>query len=224
LNINSNKYSFPIDAIFLKIPQSKTIFFYTFVKNLLLINRKNISKLSDEEALKHYKDSGDTEYFGELYNRYISLLYGICLKYLNEAGKAEDAVMQLFEDLLPKITQYDISIFRTWIYSVMKNYCLQILRKENQEIIVDFNTEIMESDEILHLFNEEDGNNARKEILKRCVKKLPVEQRIAIIRFFMEEMSYADIVDSTAYNLKQVKSFIQNGKRNLKICIEKNSQ
>jgi RNA polymerase sigma-70 factor (ECF subfamily) len=152
------------------------------------------------------------------------MLYGICLKYLNEDDKAEDAVMQLFECLLPKVAQYDISVFRTWVYSVMKNHCLQILRKENREIIVDFNTEIMESDEILHLFNENDEDNARKEILKRCIKKLPVEQRISIIRFFMEEMSYADIVDSTAYNLKQVKSYIQNGKRNLKICIEKNGQ
>jgi RNA polymerase sigma-70 factor (ECF subfamily) len=189
-----------------------------------LLRRKNISVLSDEDILSRYKDSGNTEYFGELYNRYIPLLYGIGLKYLNDAGNAEDAVMQLFEHLLPKITQYDISVFRTWIYSVMKNHCLQILRKENQEIIVDFNTEIMESDEILHLFDEDNNDNVRKDLLKRCIKKLPVEQRIAIIRFFMEEMSYADIVDGTEYNLKQVKSYIQNGKRNLKICIEKNGQ
>ncbi|GHT59154.1 DNA-directed RNA polymerase sigma-70 factor [Bacteroidia bacterium] len=199
------------------------IFLY-FCEKSHLLRRKNISVLSDEDILSRYKDSGNTEYFGELYNRYIPLLYGIGLKYLNDAGNAEDAVMQLFEHLLPKITQYDISVFRTWIYSVMKNHCLQILRKENQEIIVDFNTEIMESDEILHLFDEDNNDNTRKDLLKRCIKKLPVEQRIAIIRFFMEEMSYADIVDGTEYNLKQVKSYIQNGKRNLKICIEKNGQ
>ena len=189
-----------------------------------MFSKKHISRLSDEEALKSYKDSGNTEYFGELYNRYIPLLYGIGLKYLNEADKAEDAVMQLFEDLLPKMAQYDISVFRTWIHTVMKNHCLQLLQKENREIIVDFNTEIMESDEILHLFDEENEDQVKKELLKRCIKKLPVEQRIAIIRFFMEEMSYADISNSTEYSLKQVKSYIQNGKRNLKICIEKNSQ
>ncbi|GHT56621.1 DNA-directed RNA polymerase sigma-70 factor [Bacteroidia bacterium] len=174
--------------------------------------------------MKCYKDADDTEYFGELYNRYIPLLYGIGLKYLNEADKAEDAVIQLFEHLLPKMAEQDIPVFRTWIYTLMKNHCLQILRKDNPEIIVDFNTETMESDEILHLFNEEDADNERKKQLKRCIKKLPVEQRIAIIRFFMEEMSYADIVGSTTYSLKQVKSYIQNGKRNLKICMEQNSQ
>jgi RNA polymerase sigma-70 factor (ECF subfamily) len=152
------------------------------------------------------------------------MLYGIGLKYLNDPGNAEDAVMQLFENLLPKMADYEITVFRTWIYSVMKNHCLQILRTENKEITVDFNTEIMESDEILHLFDENNNDKERKESLKRCIKKLPVEQRIAVIRFFMEEMSYADIADTTEYSLKQVKSYIQNGKRNLKICIEKNSQ
>jgi RNA polymerase sigma-70 factor (ECF subfamily) len=189
-----------------------------------LFRRNNISRLSDEEILSRYKDSGNAEYFGELYNRYIPLLYGVGLKYLNDAGDAEDAVMQLFESLLPEIAQYDIPSFHTWIYSVMKNHCLQILRKETQEIITDFNTETIERDEILYLFDESNDDKEKKELLKRCIKKLPVEQRIAVIRFFMEEMSYADISDTTEYNLKQVKSYIQNGIRNLKICIEKNSQ
>jgi RNA polymerase sigma-70 factor (ECF subfamily) len=82
----------------------------------------------------------------------------------------------------------------------------------------------MESDEILNLFNEEEADEERKAILRQCIKKLPVEQRNAILRFFMEEMSYQDIVDNAGYTLNQVKSYIQNGKRNLKTCIEKNSR
>jgi RNA polymerase sigma-70 factor (ECF subfamily) len=131
--------------------------------------------------------------------------------------------MQLFENLLPKIVQYDIEVFRTWIYTVVKNHSLQLLRKEKNEIVVDFNADLMESDEILHLLDDETEDNDRMEALKQCVKKLPVQQRVAVIRFFMDEMSYLDIADSTGYNLNQVKSYIQNGKRNLKICIEKNS-
>jgi RNA polymerase sigma-70 factor (ECF subfamily) len=201
-----------------------SIIFLHLQKTIFLFGKKNILKLSDEEILQEYKHSGDTEYFGELYNRYIPLLYGICLKYLQNTANAEDAVMQLFESLLPKISQYDIAVFHTWIYTVMKNHCLQILRKETHEIIVDFSTSNMESDEILHLFSEEETENERLKTLKQCIKKLPVEQRIAVIRFFMEDMSYLDIADGTGYKLNQVKSYIQNGKRNLKICIEKNSQ
>jgi RNA polymerase sigma-70 factor (ECF subfamily) len=187
------------------------------------LDRKKTEKLSDEDLLNRYNDSGDATYFGILYNRYIPLLYGVCLKYLADAGKAQDAVMQVFENIFPKILQYDIRTFRTWIYSVAKNHCLQILGKEANETFVDFNSEIMESDEILNLLDEEDADEKRKAILRQCIGKLPGGQRIAILRFFMEEMSYRDIVDSEGYTINQVKSYIQNGKRNLKICIEKNS-
>ncbi len=180
---------------------------------------KNISDYTDEELLLHYRKTGDPEYFGKLYNRYIPLVYGLCLKYLQHADQSEDATMQLFEDLLPKISDYEIKIFRTWLYSVVKNHCLQILRKKEREIIVDFNSQLMESDDILHLLIE-DENKDRLDALKNCMRKLPEPQRITITHFFINEMSYADIVETTGYQLKSVKSYIQNGKRNLKICIE----
>ncbi|GHT40662.1 DNA-directed RNA polymerase sigma-70 factor [Bacteroidia bacterium] len=187
-----------------------------------MFGKKNISTLADEELLLQYKHSGDSLYFGELYNRYIPLIYGVCLKYFHDEDKAQDTVMQVFENLLPKISQYNIEVFRTWIYSVVKNQCLQVLRKENREIIVDFTTNNMEFDKILHLLEEEEEED-RMDALKDCLEKLPEQQRTSIKYFFMEEMSYAEITDTTNYTLNQVKSYIQNGKRNLKICIEKNS-
>lgn len=187
------------------------------------MGKKNISAFPDEELLQQYRDSGDSVYFGELYNRYIPLVYGVCLKYLRDTDQSQDAVMQIFENLLLKISQYDIEVFRTWLYSVVKNHCLQVLRKENREINIDFTASLMEFDEVLHLLEDDDTDNERMDALKNCLEKLPEQQRTVIIRFFMEEMSYADIVDHTEYNLNQVKSYIQNGKRNLKICIEKHS-
>jgi len=189
-----------------------------------LFFRRNISKLTDEELLKEYKKSGNSEYFGILYDRYLPLLYGVCLKYLNDTDKAQDAVMQLFEQLTLKIANYEISVFRTWIHSVVKNHCLQILRKESREIKVDFSVDLMESDEVLHLLNEEEADSEQMDALKRCMEKLPEEQRISITNFFMEDMSYADIVETTGYSLSRVKSYIQNGKRNLKLCIEKHTK
>ncbi|NDV64780.1 RNA polymerase sigma factor [Bacteroides sp. 224] len=189
-----------------------------------MLRLKNISTHTDEELLQLHRKSGHAEYFGELYNRYIPLIYGVCLKYLRDEDKAQDAVMQLFENLHLKIAGYEIDVFRTWLYSVVKNHCLQILRKENKEIIVDFNTEIMESDEVLHLLCEEENDQEKTVALRRCLEKLPEQQRVSIIHFFMKEMSYADIVDKTGFSLKAVKSYIQNGKRNLKLCIDKHSK
>lgn len=186
--------------------------------------KRDISKRTDEELLSLYKESGKTEYFGELFNRYIPLLYGVCLKYLRDPDKSEDAVMQLFEDLLKKITNYEIKLFRTWIHTVVRNHCLQQLRKENKEITIDFNDVIMESEEIMHLLSEEVNDEEQLEALNRCLEKLPERQRISIKHFFYEEMSYADIADKTGFSLNNVKSFIQNGKRNLKLCIEKHTK
>ena len=172
--------------------------------------------------LSAYKESGNSYYLGELFDRYTPLLYGVCLKYLHDTDKSQNAVMQLLEDLLPKIASYEIIIFRTWIYSVVKNHCLQILRKERKEIVIDFNADIMESDEILYLLSGEDIDEEKTDALALCIEKLPEQQRSCIVLFFMDEMSYADISTKTGYSLKQIKSYIQNGKRNLKICIEKN--
>lgn len=190
------------------------------IENLHKADKPGKSTLADEELLSLYRTTGSAEYFGELYHRYIPLVYGVCLKYLRHAEKAQDAVMQLYEDLADKLGRYDIKVFRTWLYSVAKNHCLQVLRKEKHEICVDFDVQIMESDMFFHLFDER-RDEKQFEALRKCMEQLPEPQRISISKFFMDEMSYADIVDDTGYRLKSVKSYIQNGKRNLKICIER---
>ena len=96
-----------------------------------------------------------------------------------------------------------------------------LLRKENKEITLDYTVNVMESDEFLHLLSEEESSEEQLKALHHCLEKLPEEQRTSITRFFLEEMSYADIVEQTGFTLNNVKSYIQNGKRNLKICIKK---
>lgn len=171
--------------------------------------------------MANYTKSGDAEYFGELYNRYIPLLYGLCLKYLQDEDRAQEAVMQLFEDLLPKMANYEITTFKPWLYRVAKNHCLQVLRKENKEIQLDYAINVMESDEFLHLLCEEESTEEQLQALHRCLEKLPDDQRVSITSFFLQEMSYADVAGQTGFTLNNVKSFIQNGKRNLKNCIKK---
>lgn len=183
------------------------------------LNREKTVEYTDEDLLSLYRDTGDTEHFGKLYNRYIPLVYGLCLRYLQDEDKAQDAVMEIFENLLPKICGYEIKVFKTWLYSVAKNHCFHLLRENKREISVDFDANIMESDDVLTLLSD-DTDNEREDALNYCMAKLSEAQRISVTRFFYENMSYADIVDTTGYDLKSVKSYIQNGKRNLKLCIE----
>lgn len=184
------------------------------------LNKKK-KEHSDEELLSLLKATGKTEHFQILYERYIPLIYGLCLKYLQNPEESQDAVIDIYENLSLKIQDYEIKIFKNWLYSVVKNHCFHILKESKKEIIVNFDSQLMESDETLSLFSEskdEDKENA----LNECMEKLPEPQRISVEKFFYENKSYADIIDETGFNLKSVKSYIQNGKRNLKICIEKN--
>lgn len=182
-------------------------------------NKKKAEEYTDEELLEQYRISHDSEVFGILYNRYIPLIYGVCLKYLQDEDRSQDAVMDIFEDLLPKITNYEIKTFRTWLYSVVKNHCFHILKSNKREITVDFDPNIMESDFILTL-SDEAIDEERDEALNYCMAKLSEPQKVTINKFFYENLSYAEIVEITGYDLKSVKSYIQNGKRNLKLCIE----
>ncbi|MDH6354349.1 RNA polymerase sigma-70 factor (ECF subfamily) [Dysgonomonas sp. PH5-45] len=189
----------------------------------MIFFNKNKKDDTDEELLAKYRDTSDAEYFGQLYNRYIPLIYGVCLKYLQNEDRAQDAVMEIFEYLQPRIGGYEIKVFRTWLYSVVKNHCFHVLKENKRELAVDFDSNLMESDAVLTLFSEETGDE-RENALNRCIELLPEPQRIAVHKFFFEDMSYAEIVDSTGYQLKSVKSYIQNGKRNLKNCIENSMQ
>ena len=189
----------------------------------MILQLNDIKNKSDAELLLLFRNSNNSEYLGHLYNRYMHLVYGVCLKYLQNSDNAQDAVMQIFEFLLEKINKYQIEVFRTWIHSVARNHCLQKLRKKNVEILTDFTDKFMNLSDISHLLCEQDDEQ-RFAALKQCMEDLPETQKCCIKMFFFENKSYADIVDSKEYNIKSVKSYIQNGKRNLKICIENRLQ
>lgn len=185
-----------------------------------MTDKKEISSLPDAELLELHAASDHNEYLGVLYNRYTPLIYGVCLKYLRSTDDAADAVMSIFEQLVGKIERYQIGEFRTWIYSVTKNHCMQQLRRKSPEFSSDSDLGVVETDTVTHLLSGETGEE-RYDALEACMEKLPEPQKQCIDLFFFGKKSYADISMETRYSMKSVKSYIQNGKRNLKICIEK---
>lgn len=181
---------------------------------------QDLSRLSDSQLLLRYRQEGRNEYLGVLYNRYLALVYGVCLKYLRNGDDASDAVADIFEHLLNKIYKYDVKEFRTWIYSVTKNHCLAVLNRKKKSVPFDTIENFMDCAEITHLLNEKDDERLIA-LLKECIEKLPEHQKISIEMFFFQDKSYADIVSEMVYSMKSVKSYLQNGKRNLKNCLEK---
>jgi RNA polymerase sigma-70 factor (ECF subfamily) len=175
---------------------------------------------SDDELLKQFVQTSHQEILGQLYSRYVPFVYGLCLKYLRQIEDAKDAVSDIYVELTMKIHKYRIDNFKTWLYSVAKNHCLQILRKKKNRFFEEIDTGIMESDDFEHLIDA-DEDREKVNALNYCLTTLPDEQRQCIVHFFFDDFSYADIVEKTGFALNKVKSYIQNGKRNLKICILK---
>lgn len=175
---------------------------------------------SDEELLELHRSSGTNVWFGELYARYIPMIYGVCLKYLRNADDASDAVMNLFEEMTVKIGRYEIRNFRTWIYTSAKNHCFQLLRRKKREIPTEDSALIVEYASLIHLLSEGD-DESMVGALNDCLERLPHRQRECVLKFFYDEKSYADIAAETLYPLKSVKSYLQNARRNLKLCMEK---
>jgi RNA polymerase sigma-70 factor (ECF subfamily) len=185
-----------------------------------LKNKHKIAAISNDDLLQLFIEGGDIAYFGELYRRYIPLLYGLCLKYLNDKEAAHDAVMDIYSNLPEKVIHYEIKNFNSWLYSVAKNHCLQVQRKDKQTIFVKIEDAYVENEDF---FTQIDKAQTQEEIsaLEYCITTLNEEQQKSIQLFFYEEKSYLDIVEITGFELSKVKSYIQNGKRNLKTCIMK---
>ena len=175
---------------------------------------------SDDELLTRFIQTSNQELLGHLYSRYIPLVYGLCLKYLQQVEEAEDAVNSIYEEISRKIPNYRIENFKTWLYSVAKNHCLQILRKDKNLFFEEISVQSMESGDFEHLLNIEEDKE-KEDALNFCLETLSVEQKQCILHFFFDNFSYTDIVEKTGFELNKVKSYIQNGKRNLKICILK---
>ncbi len=169
--------------------------------------------------LIQYKSKNDLALLGDLYQRYMDLVYGVCLKYLKDPEKAKDSVMVIFEELVTKLKKHEVENFKSWLYQLAKNHCLMLLRSPKNLRTVEIPQSLMQSEENVHLNGElEKEENFKK--LEYCLGTLTDEQRLAVKLFYLDGKCYNEISESTGMEWNKVRSLIQNGRRNLKICME----
>lgn len=177
---------------------------------------------TDEELISLYKKTDDLEIVGVLYDRYTALTYGVCLKYLKDREESRDAVMNIFERLISTLKLHEIKTFKGWLYATARNHCLMQIRSRKGKTMEDLSPFLMETGANGH---QEDGlieGDLGK--LEKCLEGLANEQKECVRLFYLHQKCYKEITESTGYDLKKVKSYIQNGKRNLKICMERNEK
>ena len=187
---------------------------------LKIIGKNKIS--SDLELVQQYQKTGDNQYVGELFERYTHLVFGVCLKYLKNETQSKDAVILIFEKLLKDLKKHQIENFKSWLHRVSQNHCLMYLRKQqsqqkHQEEYKKNMLSNVENTSFWHLDNESEKKEKKLQALEVAIKELKNEQKRCIELFYLEEKSYQEITEITGFSLKEVKSYLQNGKRKLKI-------
>jgi len=176
---------------------------------------------SDDQALiAAFRQSADLKIVARLYQPYLDLVYGVCLKYLGEPEPAKDAVMDIFEELTRKLLKQEIANFKAWLYTLAKNHCLMKLRSAGRARVQPFDPESMQTEEDRHL-NDRMEKEEQFDRLSICIECLPPDQKTVISLFYLQNKCYKEIEALTGMDWNKVRSNIQNGRRNLKLCMQR---
>jgi RNA polymerase sigma factor (sigma-70 family) len=184
------------------------------------VNPGKYDHISDQELLVKFHASHDNEWLGILLQRYTLLLLGVCMKYLKNEEEAKDSVQQVFLKVIQELHKYKVEYFKSWLYMVAKNHCLMRLRDKHGKIPAELDNQSIPAPE------ETDkqalvATDRTLDLMETSIKELNTEQQQCVTLFYLEKKSYQQITEETGFSMMQVKSYIQNGKRNLKILIEK---
>jgi len=179
---------------------------------------------NDLELIRQYRETGDLALVGQLFERYTEMVYLVCLKYLKGEEDSKDATMQIFENLIPALKKHEVANFKSWLHVMAKNHCLLQLRGQKARGSQPLDEKVLPMAERATAFQPE-GENEQElelELLSKSLAQLNPEQRTCVELFYLQKKSYKEIADLTGLEISKVKSHIQNGKRNLKIYMNKN--
>jgi RNA polymerase sigma factor (sigma-70 family) len=180
--------------------------------------------MSDQELLEKFHADHDNEWLGILLQRYTLLLLGVCMKYLKNEEEAKDSVQQVFLKVIQELHKYRVDYFKSWLYMVAKNYCLMRIREKQGKITTEINDRLAAKEQDETDRQELLQNDLTLDLMAASLKELNPEQQQCVTLFYLNKKSYQEISETTGFSMLQVKSYIQNGKRNLKILIEKKLQ
>lgn len=183
---------------------------------------KSRHQLSDEEILKAGSSASAKNAWEELYRRYAALCLGLCIKYLKDRESAKDAVSEIFVRLKADMQKHQIENFRAWFYVYAKNHCLGILRK--QQSLQRKQPEVEENFAFHSQTPYDFENELQISAVESALKQLKPEQRACITEFYLARQTYEEVAEKLNYTIRQVKSHLQNGRRNLRLIMEENTR
>lgn len=180
-----------------------------------------LAHIEDKELLDKFYSDGNNKWLGILLQRYTMLLFGVCMKYLKDEEEAKDTVQQIFLKAITELYKYKVDYFKSWLYMIAKNYCLMKIRDRQGRTPVELNDSFVTDKEETFSKSELLEKDKTLSTIEEGLYELNEEQKQCVTLFYLQKKSYQEIADITGFNLMQVKSHIQNGKRNLKLIVEK---
>ena len=203
-----------------------------------MIAAEEIKNCSDTELVQKFRETRNNALVGELFQRYTHLVFGVCMKYLKDKDEAKDGVMQIFEKILTNLHRHNVENFKGWLFMVAKNHCLMYFRSKKihvelpRHLTGDLGNDNYSEDDtvqseqgsmpvelVSNLHLNGDGKENQLTLMENSIKELKEQQKVCIELFYLQEKSYEEVAKMTGYTMKEVKSYIQNGKRNLKIIM-----
>ena len=176
----------------------------------------------DQNNIIRFRATDNHKYLGKVFEKYIPLVFGIGLKYFKSSEKAEDLVQDIYEIISQKLKTHEVENFKSWLHVVTKNRCLEKLRQQTRLIPKQKEAQIMYSGQVFHPDNIKDENLFIK--LQDCMDKLEEFQKLCVENFYFKKMTYQTIAEKCNLEWNKVRSYIQNGRRMLKNCIEKSNE
>jgi RNA polymerase sigma-70 factor (ECF subfamily) len=180
--------------------------------------------MTDQDLLERFYADHDNEWLGTLLSRYTLLLLGVCMKYLKNEEEAKDSVQQVFLKVIQELHKYKVEYFKSWLYMVAKNHCLMKLREKQGKVTVELTDRLSGQQDTETDLRTLWENDHTLELMEASLKELNPEQQQCVTLFYLQKKSYQEVSEATGFSMLQVKSHIQNGKRNLKIMIERKMQ
>jgi RNA polymerase sigma-70 factor (ECF subfamily) len=186
---------------------------------LNFIREKDNAALTDAELVALYRSEGDQNILATLYQRYMDLVYGVSLKYLRDQEESKDAVLRIYQELAEKLKKHTVENFKSWLYTLTRNHCLMVLRKQKGKQTVEINEPVMQNSELWH---QDDVHQKEEQltVMQECMEQLANEQKICVEMFYLQSKCYNEICELTGFDWNKVRSYIQNARRNLKLCMD----
>lgn len=189
-----------------------------------ILHKMGFGDMSDEDLLQRYAKTKDQKWISQLFGRYVQLIYGVCLRYNADVRQAEDYTMEIYEKVVVKAQSHQIKQFKSWVYVLSKNYCLEQIRKMTGRKIESFDPAFMQLRAEYRLTDEDSDralNEEKYKLIDDCLKQLTDLQKKSIQLFYYQNKTYVEIADIIESEVSQVRSYLQNGRRNMKKCVER---